>query len=296
MCFAPVADMHDERYGNWNGLFEWWMDEYNFLTILISPVSRCIAVTSRADSQFASCWPEHELPVIGTWHHLVWRWNARKGRQALYQALYIDGLITMPEQKYLAPSDWQSPESQHFYVGCAHWPYQQSEMLIDELRVFSRDLSDEEVEALYQFADRPAWSFLPPEALLPGSEVLFCASLFDGQSRAPLECSEPTLSVEPPVGLIHPCSDVLEPGTQFVTLEVTTTEPAFCRCDTLDVPFEEMAYEMEGQGETEHWMEIPVSEDWRSRYFVRCAREPGEDAYPLVRTAIYRTLKDYSPT
>ncbi|MCD6350767.1 MAG: LamG domain-containing protein, partial [Armatimonadetes bacterium] len=91
----------------------------------------------------------------GQWHHVAAAWDLRQAR------LYLDGKLVSTMDHPPVPA----VESETFNLGDAPWHIKrQAQSLLDEVYVFSRPLTDDEIAALYQ-AGREGK--LAPEQLAP---------------------------------------------------------------------------------------------------------------------------------
>ncbi len=202
--------------------------------------------------------------LAGEWHHVVFTWSAAGN----FMRFYVDGARTADtnERHYWAPE----ASSDRFLLGTAqYW--------IDEVRIFSRPLSPDEIRADARRASAPRHN----EVWLPLAEMVAGDRLtLEYAGCAPSVYRFPGI----PIAYADPLSTLLPPETTDVDFRVHTTQPAACRWSTAEVrKFDRMTPFERGAGTTEHSTLITgMTPDTTvvNNVWIRCDNEP---AYVLQR-------------
>jgi len=210
----------------------------------------------------------------GTWHHIAATYSSAENSMRFY----VDGVKTADtnERHYWSPA----ANGERFTLGNA-------EYLIDEIRITSRALSEEEIRMSASRTAAPghgeAW--LEVSMLAPGDSVVF----EQGERR-----SEAFLYQGVPISNPQPPSTLLPPGTSEIVLTVETPVPTACVWAVNQNPgYGEMnPFESEASGRVHRARVTGLSPDPNvvNEVFVRCASAPD---YAL--RLIYRSLKRVNP-
>ncbi len=289
LWFALDEDIDNPMYDDWNRFFEYRCDDDNALYIEINQDANVITGVSQRNGSYYGTWSSYVRWRTGEWHHLVWTWDEAEN----LQRFFIDGAANdYGGTEYHRPSG----TGDLFLIGCGWWTEPNAAAAIDEFRLFNRALSQEEVEMLFAFPDQDIDAMLEAGFFTVGDEVACRYRYFDGTQLQPAVTVGP-FPVQPnPVSEAQPHSDVLPAGTGTLFFSVATTEPAMCRCDTLDEIFSEMMLTMSTADGLVHSLSLSVQADVPYSFSVRCA--PLGDVthpWPVVRNANYRILRDCHP-
>ena len=212
--------------------------------------------------------------AAGEWHHVVFTWSAAGN----FMRFYVDGVRTADtnERHYWAPE----ATSDRFTLGTAQY-------LIDEVRIFSRPLSPDEIRTNAQRSAAPR-----------NNEVWLSLAGMAAGDRLTLEyegCA-PAAYLFPgiPITYADPPSTLLPPETTDLDFRVYTAQPAACRWSVGELrEFDGMTPFEKGKGTTAHWTRISglapetsvVNDVW-----ARCDNQPS---YVLHRQ--FRSLPRVNP-
>ncbi|MBI4873540.1 MAG: carbohydrate binding domain-containing protein [Acidobacteria bacterium] len=212
--------------------------------------------------------------AAGEWHHVVFTWSAAEN----FMRFYVDGVRTADtnERHYWPPE----ATADRFLLGAEQY-------LIDEVRIFSRPLSPEEIRLNAQRAEAPRHNevWLSLAQMAAGDRL---ALEYEGCAPAAYRFTGiPIVGADPP-------STLLPPGTTDLEFRLRTTASAACRWSLGELrEFERMTPFESGKGSSDHRTRIAglaadttvVNDVW-----VRCDNEPS---YALRRQ--YRSLPEVSP-
>ena len=289
LWFSLDFDLDNPIYDKWNRFFEYRMDNVNALYIEINKDGNYLTGVSQSQGEYTGTWYQADLIKAKEWHHLVWTWDAGRG----IQNLYLDGLLIAGDQNYVPPEG----EAEEFLIGCAYWEGPNAYATMDEFRLFNRSLEDFEVRALYQYPDKSIDAVLSPDVFLTGDQIEFSYRYYNGTGWSQNYDMGTFTVIANPISRTNLNNDVLPASTQSVPFSVSTTVPAACRCDTVNLPFNEMGFMMEGQGTTHHQMTLYPKTDHPYAWTIRCAPDSASDnPWPVSRTLNMRRLRDYNPS
>ncbi len=262
MWVAPRYDGDDAVYAERDQyLFHYAAPNGDYISIAQSRTAGVVYAGGRSAGQWQSAWGGTALMRswrAGEWHHLVYTFSAAQSRMRFY----VDGVLAADtnERRYVAPAS----TGDRFALGgnlsgaAAHY-------LIDEVRVFNRQLEDAEIRAAAQRLDPPRdhelW--LPLEGVSAGGQITFELGACAGQPFV-----YPGIPVTDP----DPPSTLLPPGTTSLPLTVRTTSPASCRW-SLGAPraYTEMTPFEGGQRTTLAGLDASSVND----VYVRCDHDPN---------------------
>lgn len=210
--------------------------------------------------------------TAGSWHHIAATYSASGN----FMRFYLDGVKTADsnEKHYWPPS----AEGDRFTFG-------NGVFLIDEIRISSRAMTDEEVRASAARAEPPGNGevWLATSELAPGDSVVFDSA---GCVTAPF------VYHGMPISDPQPPSTLLPPGTTELDLTVRSAVPTTCAYSiNAYLPYEKMT-PFGGFGEVHRTRLSGLNPDPNTvnEVFVRCASDPG-----YAMRLIYRSLGRVNP-
>ncbi len=210
--------------------------------------------------------------TAGSWHHIAATYSAAGN----FMRFYVDGVKTADtnEKHYWPPSDG----GDRFTLGNAVF-------LIDEIRISSRAMTDEEIRASASRTEPPGNSevWLAAADLSPGDTVVFEGA---GCATAPfVYWGTPVKDPQPP-------STLLPPGTTELDLTVRSSVATSCAYSIgANLPYERMTpFESSGDFHRARLSGLDPDPNTVNEVFVRCASDPS---YAL--RLIYRSLGRVNP-
>jgi hypothetical protein len=288
LWFALDEDITHPIYDNWNRLFEYRIDDNNALYIEFSKDSDIITGVSQNESGYTGAWYLFAPIYQSDWHHLVWTWDTHTHTQNLY----LDGKIKCQDSNFEPPIG----TSDTFHIGCAYWGSPNGYATIDEFRLYNRALKSYEIKALYLFPDQDIDAVLEPSMFNSGDAIQFIYKTFNGQSWSMESSIGPFSVISHPIVESNLINDVLPVGSTTASFSLETAIPAQCHCDTINVPYNQMTYELQGSGTMDHQFSCPVQINQSYSYFIRCAPDSNPNApWPFVLQSNTHVLRDYNP-
>ncbi len=293
MWVAPRVAGHDPVYTNRaHYLFLYAAPNGDYVTVVQSGGSGVLYVGGSVGGQWQSAY-NGAVTVLnwqaGAWHHVAYTFSVAGN----FMRLYVDGVMVADTNEgfYLPPS----PAGSEFLIGNDVWG-NEAYYLLDEVRVFNRAASGDEIAASanrqQQPADFEAW--LETGQLQDGDEVAFEFTPSDGVETGTPCVSAPVTYAAIPITSLEPPSTILPPNTSALALTVQTGENTACRYAVgSPLDFGGMTPFDSGEGTTQHETliaGIDTDPNVVSEVYVRCAAEPD-----YLLHARYRCLSEADP-
>jgi hypothetical protein len=291
LWFSLDYDFDNPVYRNYNHLFCYRIDDKNALYIESDESEPRFRGTSQSDGAYYGTWYEiqHSLFKANEWHHIVWTWDTKTHKQWLY----IDGLNVNTGQEFIPPSG----STNEFIIGTSQWGSSTNAFAsIDEFRLYSRALNENEVMALYLYPDKDIDAVLPASNFKLNDNILFTYRIYNGQTWTE-DTQTGLLTVMPvPISKTMPRSDVLPVGTATGYFSIETNMHCLCKCDTHDVQYEVMNFTMQSNDFLNHSFSFMAKKDHPYSWNIRCAPlNDTKNPYPVKRQYNTRVIKDYDP-
>ena len=286
--FSLDYDIDDPAYNYWNTLFYYFIDELNALDIDINKDRNEIAGVSLRNGEYLVSFCNATKGIkAGEWNHLVWTWNGNDSTQRVYLNNYNSAV-----DLYIPPVG----NGDSINVGCSINGTSNINGKIDEFCIFNHALDEYEIEALYLMPGNWLSSALSPDLFSEGDTIKLIYSYYNGQAWSDDAEAGIWNVAEYPVIDVQLINDVLPPGTETASISFSTLVNARCRCDTLDNLYDNMSFEMDGAGTTDHHFQFNTGVDRPYTYFIRCAPDTNlNQPLPLVLQSNSRVLNYFSP-
>lgn len=286
MWIALDQDISTGNYQETSYFFENRQDDDNVINLSAS--SRRIFSAAWQAGTNRITWPDFTPFKKEVWHHIVWTWDEETNQQQLF----LDGRnISHPNWEYKAPEI----ESESFVIGTDWWGNHPPAAMMDEIRLFNKALSQDEVGVLYKFPEKDLDALLEPTFFKKGDELTLEYQYFNGTELQSIETLGPWIVSDAPMGEIIPGSQLLPAGTDNLSFVVNTLEDAICRCDTTQNDFANMAFQMESTDQRTHSFAMPGQEDYPYQVYVQCG-SPNQEPWSIIRKVNYRILRPFNPS
>jgi hypothetical protein len=218
MWIAPTADSSDPMYSaREHALFYYQAPNKDYIKVAQAAAGIVYAGGATNGGQWESAYGSGGNIAgwsAGEWHHIVFTWSAGGNDMRFY----LDGaLVADNNEKHYTPPD---PGGDRFYLGQTPGGTPAA-YFIDEVRIWSRAMTPDEVKANAGRLDQPrndeVW--LPLAQFSPGDSIVFRLAFC-----AAMEFDYPGV----PVSGANPASMLLAPGTTQLALSVQSAQAAAC--------------------------------------------------------------------